>query len=430
LDESPLQVACNLSPPSIQFRSNVPDLRPQLSSPVIDAEAVSPGGKPCAACGTPVEPFDKFCPACGLANPSYPVSTPIVGDKSGDPALKDPIGDKAAKPPATTGQKHFKCQQCGAEVATDPNQRSYVCPFCDSTYVMEFSPDQTGRQSPEFVIGFAITPDQAQEAFHRWLRQNPWFRPGDLAATSVADKLKGIYLPFWSFPMMIQSRWQAQIGEHWYRTETYTTTDSKGNVQTHTRQVQETEWWPLTGRHHRYYSGYLVSGSKGLPQDQALRILPYNLPALKRYEPYFLAGWMAEEYSVTRDEALALCRAEYLRQEHANIASFLPGDTHGGLSVSPEFSHVSSDLCLLPIYILSYRYQDRVYRFLLNGQTGKLAGDKPVSGARIAIAIAALLIAVLLVLLAMAFVNQMMANRNSSVPRPLPKPEAEPAANF
>ena len=51
--------------------------------------------------------------------------------------------------------KHFKCQQCGAEVATDPDQRSYVCPFCDSTYVMEFSPDETGRQPPEFVIGFA-----------------------------------------------------------------------------------------------------------------------------------------------------------------------------------------------------------------------------------------------------------------------------------
>ena len=80
--------------------------------------------------------------------------------------------------------------------------------------------------------------------------------------------------------------------------------------------MQETEWWPLAGRHHRYYSGYLVSGSKGLAQDQSLRIQPFNLPALKRYEPYFLAGWLAEEYSVGRDEALAICRAEFQRQEN------------------------------------------------------------------------------------------------------------------
>src|SRR5262249_25886708 len=155
-------------------------------------------------------------------------------------------GREVESPAPTRGasglQKYFKCQQCGAEVATDPNQRSYVCPFCDSTYVMEFSPSQTGRQQPEFVIGFAVTPNQAQQSFQRWLRQNGWFRPGALAAESVADKPKGISLPFWSFSMLAQSQWQAQIGEHWYRTETYTETDAKGNVVTKTRQVQETEW--------------------------------------------------------------------------------------------------------------------------------------------------------------------------------------------
>jgi DNA-directed RNA polymerase subunit RPC12/RpoP len=408
-----------------------------LSNPVIDAEAVAPSGKPCAACGTPVEPLDKFCPACGMVNPDYP-QPQVIG--TGPPAERVGVPSvdygTATVPEATSARgasgplsKHFKCQQCGAEVATDPDQRSYVCPFCDSTYVMEFSPDQTGRQPPEFVIGFAVTPEQAQEAFRRWLRQNSWFRPGDLAVASVADKLKGIYLPFWSFTMLAQSQWQAQIGEHWYRTETYTTTDAKGNVQTHTRQVQETEWWPLAGQHHQYYSGYLVSGSKGLAQDQSLRIQPFNLPALKRYEPYFLAGWLAEEYSVARDEALVICQEEFQREEQSQVATFLPGDTHSDLSVRSEFRDVSSDLCLLPIYILSYRYKDRVFRFLLNGQTGKVAGDKPLSGKRIAAAVAVALTVVLVVLLAIAIVKQLSSQR-SRAPQPIPKAEMEPAPNF
>ncbi len=366
--------------------------------PVIDAEVVAPSGKPCGACGTPVEPLDKFCPACGTSNPDYQGQKPEVGGRKSEgetkPAQQSPLS------------KFIKCQQCGAEVATDPTQRSYVCPFCDSTYVLEYSPDQTNRQEPEFVIGFSVTPEQAQAAFHQWLRKNTWFRPGDLAVASVADKLKGIYLPFWSFTMLAQSQWQAQIGEHWYRTETYTTTDSKGNTTTHTRQVQETEWWPLAGRHHRFYSGYLVSGSKGLPHKESLRIQPFQLPALKRYESYYLAGWLAEEYSIAREEALAICQSEFQRQEQANIARFLPGDTHSGLQARTEFSHTTSDLCLMPIYILSYRYRDKVYRFLLNGQTGKMDGDKPLSGKRIAAAIILLILFILLcVLAAMAFKN-------------------------
>ena len=366
-----------------------------LDSPVVDAAAAAPAGKPCEACGTPVEPLDKFCPACG---------TPVAGSKFQVQGSQSTLNLEPGT--RNLGAKHFRCQQCGAEVATDPDHRSYVCPFCDSTYVMEFSPSETGRQPPEFVIGFAVTPEQAQEAFGKWLHENSWYRPGDLVMASIADKLKGIYLPFWAFTMLARSQWQAQIGEHWYRTETYTTTDEKGNIQTHTRQVQETEWWPLAGKHHRYYSGYLVSGSRGLPQNQSLRIQPFNLPALKRYEPYFLAGWLAEEYSVARDEALAICQAEFQRQEQQNVAAFLPGDTHRALAVETQFSNVNSDLCLLPIYILSYRYQDKLYRFLLNGQTGKMAGDKPVSGARIAIAVAIGLAALLVI----AMIAAILAN--------------------
>jgi DNA-directed RNA polymerase subunit RPC12/RpoP len=373
---------------------------------VIDAEAIAPSGEPCAFCATPVEPLDKFCPACGIANPDF------------DPALTNGTSTHSVGASVPITQKHFKCQQCGAEVATEANQRSYVCPFCDSTYVVEFSPDQTGRQAPEFVIGFAITPEQAQESFRKWLRANCWFRPGDLASASVADKLKGVYLPFWSFSMLAQSQWQAQIGEYWYRTETYTTRDSKGNLVTRTRQVQETEWWPLAGRHHRYYSGFLVSGSRGLPQDQSLRIRPFNMPALKRYEPYYLAGWLAEEYSIERDNALAICQQEFERQEHSNIAAFLPGDTHRGLAASTEFSNVGSDLCLLPIYVLSYRYQDKVYRFLLNGQTGKLAGDKPISGQRIAL----LILAILVVILAIGLMALVQSSK-FKVQSPAPKRE-------
>lgn len=154
-------------------------IHPPIDAPVIDAEAVAPSGTLCTACGTPVEALDKFCPACGTTNPA----SHAIGGEDGTRSV-----------PATT--KHFKCQQCGAEVATDPDQRSYVCPFCDSTYVKEFSSDETSRQPPEFVIGFAITPEQAQETFRKWLRANRWFRPGDLGAASVADKLKGVYLPF------------------------------------------------------------------------------------------------------------------------------------------------------------------------------------------------------------------------------------------
>jgi hypothetical protein len=128
------------------------------------------------------------------------------------------------------------------------------------------------------------------------------------------------------------------------------------------------------------------------------------LPALKRYVPFFLAGWLCEEYSLSKDDALPVCLAEFQRREENQITAFLPGDTHRSLEVSTHFNHINSDLCLLPVYVLSYRYREKLYRFLVNGQTGKCSGDKPVSWRRIWLAIGgAVLLVALAVVLAQAF---------------------------
>ena len=333
------------------------------SEPTMDDAGPVVATRACEQCGGPVERWDRFCPSCGAPQE---VETPAEE--------------------AVPQQRHFRCKNCGAEVAVDPDQRSYVCAFCDSTYVVEFSPETSGRQSPEFVIGFSVTHDQAMEKFRTWLTSNSWFRPGDLIMAEVAEKLRGVYLPFWSFSMLAQSTWSASIGEYWYRTETYTTTEN-GKTVTKTRQVRETEWWNLAGQHHNYYSGYLVSGSRGLPQGQAERIKPFHLAALRRYQPFFLAGWLSEEYSVERDDALVACQQVFRQWEEKDVAADLPGDTYSNLQVSTWFDRVGSDLVLLPVYLLSYRYRDKLYRFLVNGQTGKVAGDKPLSWRRISVAV-------------------------------------------
>ncbi|NLX94867.1 MAG: zinc ribbon domain-containing protein [Rhodopirellula sp.] len=347
--------------------------------PTVEDDAPPVHGRGCPQCGAPVEPLDRFCNACGSEQVAETVA----------------IG-------AIEPQRHFRCENCGASVAVGSDQRSYVCAFCDSTYVVEFSPQQSGRQAPEFVIGFAVTSEQAGEKFRHWLRRNAWFRPGDLHRAQVEQKLTGVYLPFWSFSMLANSQWSASIGEYWYRTETYTTRVN-GKTVTKTRRVRETEWWPLANHHHAYYSGYLVSGSRGLNQADAERVKPFHLAALRRYEPYFLAGWLCEEYSVEAEHALEVCRQEFFRREQSAVAEFLPGDTHSDLRVQTQFGQINSDLILLPIYLLSYRHRDKLYRFLVNGQTGKVAGDKPLSWQKITAAVVAAILGILLLILLFGF---------------------------
>jgi uncharacterized Zn finger protein (UPF0148 family) len=348
---------------------------------------------PCPACGSPRSPGAKFCVACGMPFEATATVPPEA------PAATTQATRELSQPPKEAGQistTSFHCQNCGSDIAVTTGERSIRCPFCDSTYVAEIQSDRTGRRRPEFVIGFAVTREQALQKYFEWIRKGGWFRPGDLSLRAISDKQVGVYVPFWHYAYEARSRWGAMIGQHWYRTETYTVRTQDGKTETRTRTVQETEWSPLSGKHHKYYFGYLVSASKGLSQQEALSIQPYDLRAITRFKPYYLAGWTSEEYSVDYAQAKAIAESEFQQREINNISRMMPGDTYGQLNVQTEFELNETDLMLLPVHILSYRYRDRVYRFLVNGQTGRIAGEKPWSGVRIAGAVSVVVILILL----------------------------------
>jgi hypothetical protein len=394
---------------------------------------------PCSACGTPRQVGSRFCVSCGV-----PFETPNPVGLGGSPrpasttlqpstetnTQRSNIGPNTSLPKssemATDGgricienqnvdahgaARTFRCESCGSEVDAPRDQRSLRCPFCDSTYVAELPIEQRTNQRPEFIIGFEVSREKAQQLFFQWIGKNSFFRPGDLVRKAVTEKQQGVYIPFWHFSMIAMSQWSAQIGEHWYRTETYTVKNADGKTETRTRTIQETEWWPLSGVYRKYYSGYMVSASKGLPQQESLAIQPYRLNTMMRYRPMYLAGWLSEEYSISREVALATTQQEFRNRERNAISSFLPGDVQSGLIVQTDLDVGGSDLVLLPVHVLSYRYGDKVYRFLVNGQTGKMVGEKPWSSSRIAIVVVASILFLVFVIVLTAILNQLGANQ-------------------
>jgi len=327
----------------------------------------------CGSCGSPVEEGAVHCAACGA---SLPGSEGRAGEAEGSILT-------AA----------FECQSCGAMVACEPGRGSYACAFCGSTVVAEV---ELARLVPEFVLPFRISREEAEAALDGWFGGG-FFTPRDVRTAGRIEKLQGVYLPFWTFSMKAESTWEADIGEYWWETVSSTYTDSQGKRSTRTRRKRHTEWHPLTGGHHCYYHHHLVSGSTGLPQAEAEEVYPFELTELRRYRPQYLAGWVAETFSVTREAALAECQRQFRETEGERIAKFLPGDTSSGLEWTTTFSEVSDDLLLLPFWIAAFDYRGKPYRFVLNGQTGITTGMLPISWWKVLAT--ALLVGTLLVLL-------------------------------
>ena len=288
-----------------------------------------------------------------------------------------------------TKVRSSKCQECAATVTFPENMTSTACDFCGSAQVMA-QEENRALIRPESVLPFKVDRNAASARFKGWLK-GLWFRPSDLKERAQVTKINGVYVPYWTFDARVDSDWTAEAGYHYYETEEYTETDDKGEEVTRTREVQKTRWEPAWGARTDTFDDLLVAASRGLPEELARGLRSFDTAALKPYDPAFLAGWKAEEYSLPLNEAWVKAVDKMEDKQRGRCAGDIPGDTHRCLDVTNLFSDETFKHVLLPIWISAYRYGGKVFRFLVNGQTGEVVGKAPYSWVKISLFVASLL---------------------------------------
>ena len=288
-----------------------------------------------------------------------------------------------------TDTKSISCQQCGATTAVEPGVTSTECPFCGSNVVLE---QETAADiiQPESVVPFQVSQDVALRKYRDWLGRGI-FRPGDLARRAGRGDLYGVYLPFWTFDTDAFSRWRAQAGYYYYETETYTATEN-GKRVTKTRQVRKVRWEPAWGQHSGSYDDVLVYATGSIDQDILEKIYPFHTQQLVPYAPQYLSGWRAEQYQIELHEAWEIGKGKIENHERGACIQQIPGDTYQDLHVNTTITDSTFKHVLLPVWIASYPYKGKVYRYMINGQTGEVQGQKPVSWIRVTIAVVIVLV--------------------------------------
>lgn len=349
---------------------------------------------PCPKCGAEVD-FDAeqgalVCAYCGHTAP-VPVTEREIQEYDLESALQEMI-DAPQEMGYGDEKRSIKCESCGAVNTVDSYVVSTECAFCGSNQVVA-QEHVVQVVKPESLLPFQIEQRQAVDLFRQWLGRG-FFRPNRVRkiAKEADARLQGVYLPFWTFDAYTSSRWRADAGYYYTVSETYWTTDDRGKRVQQTRDVQKIRWEPASGHLPLSFDEVLVSATQSVDEDMIERIYPFNTETLVPYEPGFLSGWGAEAYTVDLREAWETGQAIIQQRVRAACAQQVPGDTQRDLQVDTAFSNMTYKHVLVPVWIASYRYRDKVYHFLINGQTGEVQGEAPISWIKVALVVIVALI--------------------------------------
>lgn len=294
-----------------------------------------------------------------------------------------PVGDdaeSAAPPEIDSGEEQenqqFTCPSCGGTIITDKNTVATYCIYCQNPTVI--AGRLTNDQRPSLIIPFKVTKAAASEKLLAIMSKRP-FMPSIFKQRVKEGEFHGLYVPYWLFDATLDShitgtgkkvtRWEDSDYE-------YTKTDIYDVVRAGVIR----------------YNGVPADGSQRLEDREMQCIEPFDYGEMKSFDMGYLSGHFAEGYDVGSEDAFGTA---YNRMTAATESALISTTDYSSFSTTSrdhKYSDTETRYAMMPVWIYSVKYGEKIYRFLINGQSGKITGNLPVSVGKVFAWIGSLLV--------------------------------------
>lgn len=313
--------------------------------------------------------IDFKCPNCGsdmvFDSETGMLSCHSCGRTDDIKTMPDPLkrnvflDDEAAE---------YHCKSCGAVVITELETTATTCSFCGSVVVL--GDRLSGKLAPAVVIPFAISKDEAMQAFRKWCRNGLLTPKGFMTADRVKG-ITGMYVPFWLYELNNLVEVQA----HGTRVSTYTRGDYR---------YTETQHFDVYRRIRLNYVNVPIDASEKMNDNLMDKLEPFPYKQLESFKTAYLAGYVAEKYSYDDKELFPRAKnkiSSYIEEYIRSTMTQYTTVNYTSKQVDTEFK--PAEYALLPVWVVHYDYNKLEYTFAMNGQTGKIVGKPPLGKAKV-----------------------------------------------
>lgn len=262
----------------------------------------------------------------------------------------------------------FSCSSCGAQIETEETTSSLICPYCDNVLVV--SDRIEGGLKPNKIIPFKITKDKIPGLFKEFYKDKKllpkaFFNDGQLS------KATGVYVPFWLYSCKIEGKvnLSSEIVTHY--------SDSSYYYTKHSRYL-------LAREGEMEFDCIPVDASLKMDNDLMDSLEPFDLSEMVDFNDAYLAGFISDRFDSDPDNELPRANSRMINS--ANDLFAANETQYSSVSIKDNAMKITKagvKYVFLPVYLLHYTYKGKKYRFAVNGQTGKIIGDIPISKTKV-----------------------------------------------
>lgn len=269
----------------------------------------------------------------------------------------------------------YRCESCGAEIIATTESFSMTCPFCRNNVVL--TDKVSGNMRPDGIIPFKITPDVLPDVVRNHYK-GMRFLPKNFFSHNTMGNVIGIYVPFWVFNGTAE-------GTVNYTGEKYEGSYRSGDYITETYDV-----YKVSREVSMEFKDVPVDASEKMDDDLMDSIEPFDMSECKEFDYGYLAGYAADRFDVPARNIADRAESRMCNTACAIARKQVTGN-YSNLSYlgSKLQAKLDAKYILMPIYQFNLEFHDEKFKFVVNGQTGKIIGRLPYDKGRKAMYFAA-----------------------------------------
>ncbi len=318
----------------------------------------------CASCGAPLQ-FDPesgklVCRNCGSVQdiPEEFKTQEVSLEGLDFAALQEQATDEHAE-----SVPIYNCVSCGAEIIAPAEQFATTCPYCGNNVVL--TDKVSGKLRPDGVVPFHIDAKQLPGAVNDFYKGKVLL-PKNFFSESTMGKVTGVYVPFWIFNGNVDGLMRFR-GER-------SSTHRQGDYV-----ITKTDYYQLTRNVDLGFKDVPVDASGRVADSLADSLEPFDIADSRPFDMRYLAGFTADRFDQEKDDVAQRAVDRMTTSAERAVRGTVSGYSNVTRTGGSLTAHLSARYMLLPMYLFSILYEGKNYSFAVNGQTGKVVGELPIS---------------------------------------------------
>jgi predicted RNA-binding Zn-ribbon protein involved in translation (DUF1610 family) len=275
-------------------------------------------------------------------------------------------------------EKETTCTKCAATFTMNPYSVSSNCPYCGTPAIIEF----VKEIHPKSLLPFQISQKKAQEFFKKWIG-SLWFAPTELKKFLTGEyKLKGYYLPHWTYDSETHTQYHGERGIIYY-VNVERTVVVNGRQERKTVREARIRWTPVSGAVENFFDDITVGASKTISHTILDNLEPWHTDVLVPFNKKYILGFDSEEYTIGLDNGFEFAKLKMDGVIRQKIKHQIGGDQQRITRMNTQYQNTTYKNVLFPIWTAEFKWNNKVYNYAINGQTGKVTGERPYSWIKI-----------------------------------------------